>query len=148
MSWSQRVFLIMNQSNGQPNVATSSHSASSGISTVQTVAIKTAALPLEYRGLSGEYDPQGLAKRVAHRLDRHPLTQGIKTLCILQQGNQINFLGKVDNAAQLQQVVELTRTVEGTKTVDVSQVVVAPSGSAPISGSRIAPIERLSASIA
>lgn len=143
MSWSQRVFLIMHQNSGQPKAATSSYadSLSRGLSKVQTAA-QTAALPLEYVGLQGEYDPQGLAKRVAYRLDRHPLTQPIKTLCILQQGSQISFVGKVETAAQLQQVVELTKTVEGTKTVDISQVVIAPSAT------RISPLEQFSASIA
>lgn len=145
MSWSQRVFLIMNQSSGQPKAVPSIYSASSSVSGslsgMQAVALKT-ALPSEYTGLHGEYDPQGLAKRVAHRLDCHSLTQTIQTLCILQQGNQISFLGKVETAAQLQQVVELTKQVEGTQAVDVSQVVVAPGGS------KVATIEQFSVSIA
>jgi GETHR pentapeptide repeat (5 copies) len=79
---------------------------------------------IEYVGLQGEYDPQGLAKRVARAFDQHPQVRQIRTLCIIQHEAQITLLGKVSSAALLQQVIELAQQVEGTRKVDVDQVVV------------------------
>ncbi len=133
MSWLQRVFLLMTHSGLQPEPALGGYamnlvSPSSSSYTGQILPRQNDKLlktpPIEYLGLKGEYDPQGLAKRVAYAFDHHPQIRHINTLCILQRGNQIGLLGKVETAQQLQQVIELARQVEGTKDVDISQVVV------------------------
>lgn len=130
MSWLQRVFLLMSHSGLQPEPALSGYGMSLITSTYSEQNFSASTnKPLrmpspEYRGLTGEYDPQGLAKRVAQAFDRHPTMRHVDTLCILQQGNQISLLGKIADDQLLQQVIELAKQVEGTATVDVSQVVV------------------------
>jgi hypothetical protein len=130
MSWLERVFSLMHQSSFQPEATISNYALSfnSGLSSktdrmLQQKEVQP-TLPLEYVGLQGEYDPQGLAKRVAQALDQHPQLRHIKTLCIIQHGSKISLLGKVTKAAQLQQVIEVAKQIEGTKDVDVQQVVV------------------------
>lgn len=130
MSWLQRVFSLMSHSGFQPEPAlggyamhlTSSSPYAEQPSLRQTDQPRTP--PIEYQGLKGEYDPQGLAKRVAQAFDYHPQIRDIDTLCILQRGSQISLLGKVENEEQLQQVIALAQQVEGTEDVDVSQVFV------------------------
>lgn len=130
MSWLQRVFSLMSTSNLQPESALGSYAmqlASPSAAYTEQPSLRSdqpRPFPIEYQGLKGEYDPQGLAKRVAQAFDRHPQTRDIDTLCILQQGGQISLLGKVKTEQQLQQVIELARQVEGTQAVDVSQVFV------------------------
>lgn len=79
---------------------------------------------LPMSGTSSESDPQGLAKRVACAFDQHPYICKIDTLCILQQGNKIGLLGKVDSPKCLAQVIEYAKQIEGVREVDISQVVV------------------------
>jgi hypothetical protein len=129
MSWLQRVFSLMHQSSFQPEatIGSCALNLNSGLSRTDWMPQRKEvqpALPLEYVGLHGEYDPQGLAKRVAQALDQHPQVKHIKTVCIIQHGSKISLLGKVTTAAQLQQVIEVAHQVEGTKEVDVQQVVV------------------------
>jgi hypothetical protein len=88
---------------------------------------KRVFLPMSGVSASGafsEYDPQGLAKRVAYAFDRHPYIRQIDTLCILQNGSLISLLGKVESIHQLAQIIEYAQQVEGVKDVDTSQVVV------------------------
>jgi hypothetical protein len=130
MSWLERVFSMMSNSGLQPEMAMASYAATPSFVTKADRASQRRtstvlpALPLEYTGIHGEYDPQGLAKRVAQAFDQHPQMQRIETLCIIQHGSKISLLGKVTDKAQLQQVVELAKQVEGTKEVDVQQVAV------------------------
>lgn len=132
MSWSQRVFSVMGGTSRPAetvmgNYQLNLHPSLSHRSDWLPEKRIEPAIPLEYRGVHGEYDPQGLAKRVAQAFDQHPQVQQIKTLCIIQHGNKITLLGKVTSDTQLQQVIEVARQVEGTKEVDVHQVVVEES---------------------
>lgn len=132
MSWLQRVFMLMNSSGLQPEPAMSGY----GVNLTATLPGKldwtsqrktessVMTLPLEYVGIHGEYDPHGLAKRVAQAFDQHSEIRQINTLCIIQHGNRINLLGKVANKDVLRQVIDLAKQVDGTKEVDVNQVVV------------------------
>lgn len=129
MSWLQRVFSLMGNSSLQPEAVIGNYSLNlkpslSGRSDRISQKRTDLGLPLEYVGPQGEYDPQGLAKRVAQTFDQHPRLQKINTLCIIQHGSKITLLGKVASDALLQQVVELAKQVEGTREVDVRQVVV------------------------
>lgn len=132
MSWLQRVFMLMNSSGLQPEPAIS---GGYGVNltaslpgrmdwTPQRKAETSTTLPLEYVGIHGEYDPHGLAKRVAQAFDQHSEIGQINTLCIIQHGNRINLLGKVANAEILRQVITVAKQVDGTREVDVNQVVV------------------------
>ncbi|NJO80214.1 MAG: hypothetical protein HC827_18030 [Cyanobacteria bacterium RM1_2_2] len=130
MSWLQRVFMLMNASGLQPEPATSSYGAN--LTAIpgrldrapQRKSETVLTLPLEYVGIHGEYDPQGLAKRVAQAFDQHSEIRQINTLCIIQHGDRISLLGKVANTDTLRQVIDLAEQVDGTKEVDVRQVVV------------------------
>lgn len=132
MSWLKRVFSSMSPSSFNPVMAQSSYNAplSSGFAGNPGLTSRTewgsqkSDLPLEYVGIQGEYDPQGLAKRVAQRFDQHPQVSKIETLCIIQNGARISLLGKIDDGVLLQQVIDLAKQVSGTKGVDVSQVVI------------------------
>lgn len=135
MSWLQRVFMLMNSSGLQPEPVLGSYGVNLGASLPgrldwtpqRKTESSTMTLPLEYVGIQGEYDPHGLAKRVAQAFDQHAEIAKIDTLCIIQHGNRINLLGKVANADILHQVIALAKQVEGIKEVDVNQVVVESS---------------------
>lgn len=132
MSWLQRVFMLMNSSGLQPEPAVGGY----GVNLSATLPGKldwtsqrrtessVMTLPLEYMGIHGEYDPHGLAKRVAQAFDQHSEIRQINTLCIIQHGNRISLLGKVADTNVLHQVIDLAKQVDGTKEVDVNQVVV------------------------
>lgn len=75
-------------------------------------------------GLEGEYDPCGLAKRVALALDHDPIVDDIKTLEIIQMGRAIALKGSIPEAAILSRIIELASAVDGTDAVDVNQVVI------------------------
>lgn len=137
MSWLQRVFSLMNSSSLQPEIAvngsyvaslttslSSQSNSASPFSRISPRKLDTPSVPLEYRGINGEYDPQGLAKRIAQAFDQHPQVQQIKTLCIIQHGSKISLLGKVVDDAQLQQVIDVAKQVDGIQEIDVQQVVV------------------------
>ncbi|MCU0526418.1 MAG: hypothetical protein MUF72_16520 [Elainella sp. Prado103] len=138
MSWSQRIFVMMTPSSkSQPEPIASSvvdypNSSSNHPVWVASPESEQAELGRRFSslvapesiGLNGEFDPQGLVKRVAQICDRHPTIRHIQTLCLLQQGGQISLLGKVTTLAQLQQVVTVVQQVEGVQDVDVSQVVI------------------------
>ncbi len=129
MSWLQRVFSIMSNSGLQPEMAMGGYPLTSSLvgspeRLPQRKAELVLPVPLEYMGIQGEYDPQGLAKRVAQAFDHHPQTQKIKTLCIIQHGSKITLLGKVASLAELQQIIEVAQQVEGTKDIDVQQVAI------------------------
>lgn len=132
MSWLKRVFSSMSPSSFNPAMVQSNYNATlssgfsgnPGLSSHKEWGSQNPDIPLEYVGIQGEYDPQGLAKRVAQRFEQHPLVKNIETLCILQNGARISLLGKIDDAVLLQQVIDLAKQVSGTKEVDVSQVVI------------------------
>ncbi|MBD2101412.1 BON domain-containing protein [Leptolyngbya sp. FACHB-261] len=81
--------------------------------------------PPEFMGVEGEYDPVGLAKRVAVVLDQDPEIQEISELEILQNGSTILFKGSAPDAATLERIHKAACKVDGTRVVDTSQVNVA-----------------------
>ncbi|HEY9747756.1 MAG TPA: phospholipid-binding protein [Allocoleopsis sp.] len=76
----------------------------------------------EHMGLEGEYDPEGLAKRVAIAFDRDPQISEIESLEINQNGGTIIFKGFVPSSEVLQYMAAVAAKVDGTKAVDTSQV--------------------------
>jgi hypothetical protein len=81
--------------------------------------------PPEFMGVEGEYDPSGLAKRVAIALDQDPTIEDIQTLFISQAGSTIRLQGQAPDQASLAHLVERVAQVDGTKVVDTSQVSIA-----------------------
>ncbi|MBF2002193.1 MAG: phospholipid-binding protein [Synechococcales cyanobacterium C42_A2020_086] len=132
MSWSQRIFSMMAHHSVKSEQIQHAQtlSTTSGLNNERqqtqnyTLHAHDPSLPLEYVGVKGEYDLTGLAKRVALALDADPDVSWIKTLCIIQHGARISFLGKVASAESLNKVIALANQVEGTREVDVSQVVI------------------------
>jgi hypothetical protein len=80
--------------------------------------------PPEHMGLEGEYDENGLAKRVAAAFDRDPEVEDMETLHIAQTGSTIVLNGSVPNQAILEHIKTVAAKVDGTKAVDTSQVTV------------------------
>lgn len=73
-------------------------------------------------GLEGEYDPNGLAKRVAAAFDANQGIEDVETLEILQDDCTIIFKGLVPNQSILDHMIDVASKVDGTKAVDSSQV--------------------------
>jgi hypothetical protein len=90
----------------------------------EKAGLHTPPPPPECMGLEGEYDPSGLAKRVAVALDQDAMVDDIETLEIIQIGRAIAFKGQVPNQAILDRIVELASQVDGTDEVNTNQVVV------------------------
>ncbi|WP_017301344.1 hypothetical protein [Nodosilinea nodulosa] len=78
-------------------------------------------------GLEGEYDPCGLAKRVAQALDQQPHLAGVAPLSLVQKGTTIVFAGQVRDRYTLDTIVATASRVDGTHAVDVSQVAFSPA---------------------
>lgn len=78
--------------------------------------------PPEYMGPDGAYDPNGLAKRVAQKLDEDPIACQLETVHLHQSGNVIQFEGEIDNQPHLQHLIDLAAQVDGTAAVDASRV--------------------------
>ncbi|MBD1840424.1 BON domain-containing protein [Coleofasciculus sp. FACHB-501] len=82
---------------------------------------KPPTLP-EYMGFEGEYDANGLAKRVAAAFDQEPNLKNIDTLEIAQDGGTIILTGSVPDQSILSHVEAVAAKVDGTKAVDLHQV--------------------------
>jgi len=78
--------------------------------------------PPENMGLEGEYDSNGLVKRVAAAFDKDPNIKNIETLDIIQDGGTILLKGSVPNRSILSHIEQVAAKVDGTKAVDISQV--------------------------
>ncbi|BAZ09012.1 hypothetical protein NIES4071_08180 [Calothrix sp. NIES-4071] len=76
----------------------------------------------ENMGLDGEYDTEGLAKRVAVAFDENPDIKDVQTLEIFQDGGTIILKGSLPNQSILEQMINVASKVDGTKAVDTSQV--------------------------
>jgi osmotically-inducible protein OsmY len=73
-------------------------------------------------GIEGEYDQQGLAKRVAIAFDRVAELADIDTVTIVQDGSTIILVGTVLDRAVIDRLHQVASQVDGTKQVDVTQV--------------------------
>jgi hypothetical protein len=130
MSWSQRIFLPIGTNSAQSRLdLIQANRAAASAAIASEARLHLTQIPMEYVGVNGEYDPQGLAKRVAIAFDQHPELHHLNTLCILQQGSRICLLGKVATASLLQKVVACARQIEGVQAVDVGQVSVEQASS-------------------
>lgn len=130
MSWSQRVFAEMGSAPKPSFQSSREDRMKPGLTGQYDWALREKAgmrqppPPPECMGLEGEYDKNGLAKRVAKAFDQDPDIGEIETLCILQNGSKICLMGKVSNTALLNRVIAVASQVDGTTEVDVSQVVI------------------------
>lgn len=88
----------------------------------EKAAVHLPPAPPEYMGLEGEYDSQGLVKRVALALDQVPDLADVETIQIHQDGGTVLLVGSVPDQATLQRIIQVAQHVDGTKAVDVTQV--------------------------
>jgi hypothetical protein len=73
-------------------------------------------------GLNGEYDQNGLAKRVVAAFDENDQLDDIETLWVAQAGSTVVLKGTVPSEDALKQAISIAQGVEGTIKVDSSQV--------------------------
>lgn len=95
----------------------------------ENAGVRDAPIAPACMGLLGEYDPYGMAKRVAQALDQQPRLLDQTDLSLVQKGTKIIYAGRVSDSKALETIVEITSRVDGTHAVDVSQVAIAPSDS-------------------
>ncbi|MGV2831387.1 phospholipid-binding protein [Myxosarcina sp. GI1(2024)] len=82
----------------------------------------SSSIPIERTGLDGEYDPNGLAKRVAKAFEKDFILKGISTVYVAQNNSKIILKGKVSNETFYNRLVTVARNVRGVSEVDISQV--------------------------
>lgn len=80
--------------------------------------------PPEFMGLEGEYDTNGLAKRVALAFDRNPALADLDTLEVAQEGSTIVFRGSLPDESLLEELTQIAAKVDGTKAIDSHQVTI------------------------
>ena len=107
MSWLQRLFHIHKD---DPPPADAAQTEPDG-----------GEVPPERRGLHGEYDQSGLAKRVVAAFDEAGV-EDAPHLYVAQTGTTVVFQGAVHSEAVLDRVSAIARDVDGATAVDASQV--------------------------
>ena len=85
------------------------------------VADAPAEVPPERRGLNGEYDQSGLAKRVVKAFDDAGI-EDAPHLYVAQTGTTVVFKGNVHSQEIIDDLKEIAAGVDGAKAVDTSQV--------------------------
>lgn len=79
----------------------------------------------EHRGPEGQYDHQGLAKRVILGMVADPdLKPLVATLDIQQKGDTVFLSGEVPDQDALDKVIELVKKTKGAKKVETNEVLV------------------------
>lgn len=91
----------------------------------EKASVRGQPLPPDCMGLEGEYDPCGLAKRVAAALNDQQQLAELQTLTLAQKGSTIVYYGHVEDRQTLDKIIETTAQVDGTHAIDVDQVSVA-----------------------
>ncbi|MDX2272753.1 MAG: BON domain-containing protein [Cyanobacteriota bacterium] len=105
MAWLSRLF-------GQtPSTAPASSTASEDV-------------PLERQGLNGEYDQNGLAKRVAATFDLYTELQDIETVWVAQTGSTVVLKGKVTSPALQAKLIEVAGMVKGATAVSADDLII------------------------
>jgi hypothetical protein len=79
-------------------------------------------IPPERIGLQGEYDHQGLAKRVALAFRQNCSLAEIADLRVLQRGAVVLLVGSITNQRLLIKLVNLALSVSGTADVEINGV--------------------------
>ncbi|WP_088889601.1 BON domain-containing protein [Leptolyngbya ohadii] len=78
----------------------------------------------EKMGLEGEFDVQGLAKRVAAAFDAIPELRSVETATLKQDGSRIVLEGSVPDQETFDRLVEVASEVDGTKSVDAGRLAI------------------------
>ena len=80
------------------------------------------SIAIERTGLQGEYDPSGLAKRVAKAMAEDSILGEISTVYVAQNDSNIIFKGTLPNKTMIDRLVTVAQNIEGVGQVDISQV--------------------------
>ncbi len=80
------------------------------------------SIAIERTGLEGEYDPSGLAKRVAKAMAEDSILGEISTVYVAQNDSNIIFKGTLPNKTMIDRLVTVAQNIEGVGQVDISQV--------------------------
>lgn len=87
--------------------------------------------PPERIGLHGEYDHNGLAKRVQAKFNQSFSTEALRKIKVRQRGAMVVLLGTISDRALLSALVNVAMTVDGAIGVEVNGMnVVSPAFSA------------------
>ena len=78
----------------------------------------------ERLGVNGEYDQNGLAKRVALAFDEDASVTDVESLWVAQTGSSVVLKGAVPSQEILDRMVELASGVSGTTDVSIDQVTI------------------------
>ena len=81
------------------------------------------SIPPERRGVSGEYDHNGLANRVRQHFQQVVGARAVAHLSIMQRGRVVILQGQVESHQLLHRLVNLAHQVEGTADVEVRGVI-------------------------
>lgn len=81
----------------------------------------TVEVPPERQGVNGEYDQNGLAKRVTIAFDEDAEVNDIDTIWVAQTGGKVVLKGQAPQA-DLDRLVSVAGSVFGATGVDASQV--------------------------
>ena len=87
--------------------------------------VECRTIPPERIGINGEYDHDGLSKRVRLLLSEE-LTHSVETLRISQRGRVVVIIGPWVTEEMAQRIITLSLQVEGATSVEVNGVCLAP----------------------
>ena len=105
------------------NVAGTINNVSDNINTanLEPRIVECRAIPPERVGINGEYDHDGLSKRVRLLLSEQ-LTNSVETLRISQRGRVVVIIGPWVTEEIAQKIITLTLQVEGATSVELNGV--------------------------
>ena len=87
--------------------------------------VECRTIPPERIGINGEYDHDGLSKRVKLLLSEQ-LTNSVETLWISQRGRVVVVIGSWVTEEMAQRIVALSLQVEGATSVEVNGICLVP----------------------
>ncbi len=91
------------------------------ISNFKPKLVECRSIPPERIGINGEYDHDGLSKRVKLLLSEQ-LTSSVETLRISQRGRVVVVIGRWVTEEMAQRIINLCLQVEGATSVEVNGV--------------------------
>jgi hypothetical protein len=111
---------LHNLSGNINNVADDSY-----IANFEPKLVECRTIPPERIGINGEYDHDGLSKRVRLLLSEQ-LTHSVETLRISQRGRVVVVIGPWVTEEMAQRIITLSLQVEGATSVEVNGVCLVP----------------------
>lgn len=79
-------------------------------------------IPPERIGLNGEYDHNGLSKRVMAAFEANVAIAALEDLRVTQRGRVVILMGRLPQAQILSQLVNIALSVEGTGDVETTGI--------------------------